>query len=62
MAQTQSAYKNILGTEAELVNQSPVEEDHSDLNFQLMPEIVMLQYTQPARSDPILFYFYLFVR
>jgi hypothetical protein len=43
MAQTQSAYKNILGTEAELVNQSPVEEEHSDLNFQFMPEIIMLQ-------------------
>ena len=36
MAQTQSAYKNILGTEAELVNQSPVEEEHSDQNVQLM--------------------------
>ena len=44
MGQTQSAYKNILGTEAELVNQSPVKEEHSGLNFQLMPEIVMLQY------------------
>ena len=43
MAQTQSAYKNILGTEARLVNQSPVEEEHSDMNFQLMPEIVMLK-------------------